>query len=78
VRVAHVFAAFIAACKGNKQVAQELEQAFQAVERKNPERKIVAVLRRILKGERGAALAEGLDKVDAAVVGQIVNGLENG
>ncbi len=73
----NVIAAVVAACKGNAesaQAARELEPVLQDVEAKGWGN-LVAVIRRILKGERGAALAAGLDKVDAAVVGKILEGV---
>jgi tetratricopeptide (TPR) repeat protein len=71
--------AVVAACKGNEQARQGLEQWWPGQEKAYPSsHNLVAVIRRILAGERGAGLTEGLGAVDAAIVGKIVNGLKNG
>ena len=39
---------------------------------------LIAVLRRILGGERGEGLLDGLDPVDTAIAGQILTRLADG
>jgi hypothetical protein len=62
----------VAACNGNTQAAQELEPILQQRGATDDWRYLVAVIRRILAGERGIELTEGLDRVDAVIVRRIL------
>jgi hypothetical protein len=70
-----VIAAVVAACQGNRQAAQAIEPVLQKFAGTKDWGNLVAVIRRILKGERGAQLAAGLDNIDAAIVEKILEGL---
>lgn len=71
-----VIAAVVAACQGNKQAAQAIEPVLQKFAGTKDWGNLVAVIRRILKRERGAQLAAGLDRVDAAIVQKILEGVQ--
>jgi len=62
----------VAVCNGNTQVAQELESILQQRGAMDDWRNLVAVIRRILAGERGIELTDGLDHTDAAIVRRIL------
>jgi hypothetical protein len=64
--------AIVAACNGNTQAAQQLEPFLQQMETQDDWRNLIPVLRRILVGERGIELTEGLDHTDAAIVRRIL------
>ena len=67
-----VIRAVVAACHGNARAVQELEPFLNDVEKEDDWRNLVLVIRRIMQGERGVELMEGLDAVDAAIVRRIL------
>lgn len=67
-----VIQGIVAACNGDTQVAQQLEPFFQQMETQDDWRNLIPVLRRILAGERGIELTEGLDRTDAAIVRRVL------
>jgi len=71
-----VIAAVIAACQGNKQAAQAIEPLLKEAEKSDETRNFAAVVRRILKGERNAQFAQGLNPMQAAIVGKILEGVQ--
>jgi hypothetical protein len=67
-----VIRAVVAACNGNARAVQELEPFLNDVEKEEDWRNLVLVIRRIMRGERGVELLEGLDPVDVAIVRRIL------
>ncbi len=67
-----VIRAVVAACHGNARAAQELEPYLNDVEKEDDWRNLVLAIRRIMRGERGVELMEGLDVVDATIVRRIL------
>ena len=67
-----VIRAVVAACNGNARAVQELEPFLNDVEKEDDWRNLVLVIRRIMQGERGVELMEGLDVVDATIVRRIL------
>jgi tetratricopeptide (TPR) repeat protein len=67
-----VIQAVVAVCNGDTQVMQQLEPFFQRMETTDDWRNLIPVIRRILAGERGIELTEGLDRTDAAIVRRIL------
>jgi hypothetical protein len=57
--------AMLAAAGGDQSVASALEAAFDKASAKQVA--LIAVLRRIIAGERGETLLDGLDELDTAV-----------
>jgi tetratricopeptide (TPR) repeat protein len=66
----------VAICNGDTQAAQQLEPFLQKMEQTDDWRNLVPVIRRILAGERGIELTEGLDRTDAAIVRRILGLLQ--
>jgi hypothetical protein len=62
----------IAACKGDQQAARALEPILQKYAETEDWRNLVAVLRRLLAGERSPQLTAGLDRTDTANVQKIL------
>jgi hypothetical protein len=73
-----VIAAVAAACRGDRDVAARLGPFLEDQAREQDWAALVVVLRRILGGERGEGLLDGLDPVDAAIAGQILTRLAVG
>jgi tetratricopeptide (TPR) repeat protein len=67
-----VMRAVVAACHGNARAVQELEPFLNDVEKEEDWHNLVVVIRRIMQGERGVELLEGLDPVDATIVRRIL------
>ena len=67
-----VIRAVVAACNGNARAVQELEPFLNDVEKEDDWRNLVLAIRRIMQGERGVELMEGLDAVDATIVRRIL------
>jgi len=63
-----VIAAVAAACRGDQEAVTELEPVLGEVSQSPDWAALAGVLRRILDGERGTALLDGLDSVDTAIV----------
>ena len=61
---------------GNPQLMPETEEILKVSEQ-NGWTELVAVIRRILNGERDASLLNGLDEEDATIAGAILEGLQN-
>ena len=71
-----VVQAIAAACRGNEQAAQGLGSFLDTMSQKDDWRNLVAVLRRILAGERDPlALLPGLDDTDVVIAGDVLRGL---
>ena len=71
-----VIQAMVAACEGNTPAADQLSRFFELMSHKDDWRKLVAVLRRILAGERDPlALLPGLDDTDVVIAGDVLRGL---
>ena len=68
----------IATCRGDTQAKLRLEPNLQQGENSVDWRNQVSVIRRIIAGERGPQLLDGLDRMDTAIVKKILNGLSNG
>jgi hypothetical protein len=64
--------AVVAICNGDAQAAQQLEPFLQKMANTDDWRNLIAVIRRILAGERGIELTEGLDHADTAIVRRIL------
>ena len=68
--------ATVAACEGNAQAAAQLAPFLDEMSQQDDWRKLVAVLRRILAGERDPlALLPGLDDTDILIVGDVLRAL---
>ena len=68
--------AVIAACQGDVDAAAQLGLFFDELSQKDDWRALVAILRRILVGERDPmALLPGLDDTDIVVAGDVLRGL---
>ena len=67
-----VLQAVVAACRGNERAVQQLDPFLNDMAQEADWRNLVAVLRRIMAGERGAELAQGLDPVDTAIVRRVL------
>jgi hypothetical protein len=71
-----VIRAVVAACEGNAQAAAQLAPFLDEMSQQDDWRKLVAVLRRILAGERDPmTLFPGLDDTDVVIVGDVLRGL---
>ena len=71
-----VIGAMVAACQGDAPAAGQLSRFFEFMSQKDDWRKLVAVLRRILAGERDPlALLPGLDDTDVIIAGDVLRGL---
>ncbi|HLF27144.1 MAG TPA: tetratricopeptide repeat protein [Anaerolineae bacterium] len=64
--------AIVAACNGDAQALQQLEPVFQRLETADDWRNLIPVIRRIIAGERGIELTEGLHRTHAAIVRRIL------
>ena len=67
-----VIRAVVAACNGNARAVQELEPFLNDVEKEDDWRNLVLAIRRIMQGERGVELMEGLDRSRCAIVRRIL------
>ena len=71
-----IIQAMIVTCEGNPPASDQLSQFFERMSQKDDWRKLVAVLRRILAGERDPlALLPGLDDTDVIIAGDVLRGL---
>ena len=71
-----VVRAVIAACQGDADAAAQLAPFLDEMSQKDDWRALVAILRRILAGERDPmALLPGLDNTDIVVAGDVLRGL---
>jgi tetratricopeptide (TPR) repeat protein len=73
-----VIAAVAAACRGDQDAAAQLGPFLEDQAREQDWAALIVVLRRILGGERGEGLLDGLDSVDAAIAGQTLTRLAGG
>ena len=73
-----VIAAVAAACRGDQDAAAQLGPFLDDRAKEPDWAALIAVLRRILGGERGEGLLDGLDPVDTAIAGQILTRLAGG
>ena len=73
-----VIAAAVAACRGDQDAAAGLGPVMEEGARMQDWAALIAVLRRILGGERGESLLYGLDPVHTAIAGQILTRLADG
>jgi hypothetical protein len=64
-----VIDAVVAAAAGDQNSTDALEAAFNAI---TGWATLIAVLRRIIAGERGETLLDGLTETDAAIVGRVL------
>jgi tetratricopeptide (TPR) repeat protein len=72
-----VLQAVVAACRGNQRAVQQLDPFLNDMAQEADWRNLVAVLRRIMQGERGVELAQGLDPVDTAIVRRVLTLLQS-
>ena len=70
-----VIAAVAAACRGDQDAAAQLGPFLEDGATDQDWAALIAVLRRILGGERGEGLLDGLGRVDTAIAGQVLNRL---
>lgn len=70
-----VIQGILAACQGNAEAAAAVTPILDEIGQKDDWRELVAVLRRILAGERDASLLAGLDEVDTLIAGDVLRGL---
>jgi hypothetical protein len=68
-------AATVAAAGGDADAAARLAPALDRLAQEQDWAALVAVLRRIIGGERGDSLLDGLDAIDTAVAGQVLTRL---
>jgi tetratricopeptide (TPR) repeat protein len=73
-----VIADVTAACFGDQDAAAQLGPFLEDQATEPDWAALIAVLRRILGGERGEGLLDGLDAVDAAIAGQVLTRLAGG
>jgi hypothetical protein len=73
-----VIAAVAAACGGDQDAAAQLGPFLDAQAKDSNWAALAAVLRRILNGERGDALLDGLDPIDTAIARHTLARLTNG
>jgi hypothetical protein len=62
----------VATAAGDAEAAAELGRGLDELAQQHDWAALVAVLRRILGGERGADLLDGLDEIDTAIAGQVL------
>jgi tetratricopeptide (TPR) repeat protein len=67
--------AMVSACRGDQDAAAQLLPALDNFAKDPDWAALVGVLRRILDGERGGGLLEGLDAVDTAIAGEVLGRL---
>lgn len=67
-----VIAAAVAAVSGDTKAAAELGSLLDQLAQNQDWADLASVLRRILAGERGADLLDGLDEIEAEVAGQFL------
>jgi hypothetical protein len=67
-----VIAAVAAACGGDQDAAAEMDQFLDEIASNRDWAMLTGVLRRILGGERGEELVDGLDTVDTAIVREVL------
>lgn len=70
-----VIAAVVAACQGNEEAKNQLEPFLEQQGQTADWRNLIAVIRRIMNGERDGNIVEGLDSTDALIVTRILQGL---
>jgi hypothetical protein len=73
-----VIAAVAAACRGDRDAAAQLGPFLEDRAREQDWAALAAALHRILGGERGESLLDGLDAIDAAIAGQVLTRLAGG
>ena len=73
-----VIAAVVAACRGDQDAAARLDPFLDEQAKEPNWVALTAVLRRILGGERGDGLLDGLDSVDPAIARQALTRLAGG
>jgi hypothetical protein len=70
-----VIEAAVAAAGGDQDIASELEPTFDEYGATADWAALVAVLRRIIAGERDTALLDGLDAIDTAIAQAVLTRL---
>ena len=70
-----IIAAIVAACQGNEEAKNQLEPFLEQQGQTDDWRNLIAVIRRIMNGERDNNLFEGLDGTDALIVTRILQAL---
>ncbi|HRQ23300.1 MAG TPA: tetratricopeptide repeat protein [Anaerolineales bacterium] len=70
-----IIAAVVAACQGNEEAKNQLEPFLEQQGQTDDWRNLIAVIRRIMNGERDNNLFEGLDGTDALIVTRILQAL---
>lgn len=73
-----VIAEVVSTCRNGTAPSPELSQFLEKMAQTNDWRNLIAVIRRVLFGERGIELLDGLDFVDSAIVRRILQALEGG
>ena len=63
-------------CIGNPQLLPQVEEILKVSEQ-NGWNDLVAVIRRIIKGERDVSLLKGLDEEDSTIAAAILEGIQN-
>lgn len=63
-------------CVGNPQLRPQVEEILKVSEQ-NGWNDLVAVIHRIIKGERDASLLQGLDEEDSTIAAAILEGIQN-
>lgn len=63
-------------CIGNPLLVPQVEEILRVSEQ-NGWTDLVAVIRRIIKGERDSSLLKGLDEEDSTIAGAILQGIQN-
>ena len=70
-----VIAAIVAACQGNEEAKNQLEPFLEQQGQTDDWRNLIAVIRRIMNGERDGNIVEGLDGTDSLIVTRILQAL---
>jgi hypothetical protein len=72
-----VIAAVVAAARGDPEASAGLEPLLAELDKTDDWAALAGVLRRVLAGERGQQLLQGLDEVDTAIVADVLRRLQD-
>ena len=72
-----VLAAVVAAARGDSEARAGLEPLLAELDKASDWATLAGVLRRVLAGERGQQLLDGLDEVDSQLVAEVLKRLQS-
>lgn len=67
----------VSICRNGTEPSLELSQFLEKTAQTDDWKNLIAVIRRVLSGERGAELFDGLDAVDSAIVRRVLQALSS-